>query len=54
MVQSVSEIAKTPQYRRYRLEGVSAEDAIARIRSFGAFRRAAIQTCEEAVRKVSA
>jgi hypothetical protein len=48
MVLSVSEIAKTPLYRRYRLDGVSVEDAIERVRSFGAFRRAAAASCEQA------
>jgi hypothetical protein len=54
MMLSVSEIAKTPQYKRDRLDGVSAEDAIERARSSSAFRRAAIQSCEEAARKVQA
>lgn len=49
---SVSEIAKTPQYRRDRVEGIGAADAVARARSFSAFRRAAIQCCEEAANSV--
>ena len=54
MALSISEIAKSAQYRRDRIGGISVEDAVERARSANAFRRAAIQTCEEAARKVSA
>jgi hypothetical protein len=43
-----TEIAKTAEYRRYRLKAVPLVDAVARVRSSMAFRAAAREEAEKA------